>query len=174
MVYIKNKRSQWLILGALIFTFSFSFLGSTADDEQSFQLSDLSWISGDWVEEKTEYKRIIKIHWGAQMDDAYVGTWSTSKEGEMDAYEMLTMRQTDEGIIYRYEYFSRKDGFIESQPSEFLLKEVKGHRAVFTSQADPKWILVMEITEEGSLRGMQVNSETGKTYIGYTAAKAGS
>ena len=93
----------------------------------------------------------------------------------MRAYETLTMTaQEDASIVYRYDLHTRKENFQNSRENYFKLISVNGKRAVFSSMKDGErhWRLVIEITQEGHLKGAQFDStgEDSKVYVGYDAS----
>ena len=101
-----------------------------------------------------------------------VGSWRTIKNGELMAYEILTMTvQEDDSIVYRYDLHSKKDNFQNARASYFELTSLAGERAEFSSlkEDESQWRLVIEITREGHLKGSQydVTGEDPRIYVGY-------
>lgn len=120
-------------------------------------LVELDWLSGTWVE-KREDGTVIEVIWSAPGGDAMVGTWRVVKDGEMRAYEMLTMRQTDEGVFYRFDLYREAATFDAPGKTVFKLSSIKARRAVF-DLVEGAGRITSEIIDGGRLRGALSNPE---------------
>lgn len=124
---------------------------TSAAAAESEKLSDLAWLQGTWVEERDE-KTIIEVTRSKPVGDAMVGTWRVVKEGEMRACEILTMRQTSEGIFHRFDLYRNTDNFDAPRKTVFKLISVDDQRAILDlEEGDGQ--LTIEITDSGRLRG---------------------
>lgn len=164
---MKIKKLTALIT---LITVGFFSLDTFANDEKP-TIEDMAWLEGKWVEHKEEVNRTIEIRWEKVTGDSMVGTWHTYKDGMMLAYEMLTLRETEDGIVYRFDYFDKKKNFENPPSAFFVLETLDGDKALFTSKREPEWDLFLEINEEGHLYGGQSNDTTGEVYVGYKAEK---
>jgi len=99
------------------------------------------------------------------------GTHAEQTGGVMIAYEMLTMRETEKGIVYRFDYYDKKKNFENPPSAFFILQSLEGDKALFTSKREPEWDLFLEKSAEGNLYGGQRNDTTGEVYVGYDAEK---
>lgn len=70
----------------------------------------------------------------------------------MQAYEILTMRQTGDEVSYRFDLYRKAAGFEAPGTSTFKLTALEGRMAIFDHEAG-KGRITIEITAQGRLRG---------------------
>ena len=164
----KSRPTQAAAAIAILLAASFVTLPPAGAAGESLQ--DLAWLTGTWLQERDD-GATIEVIWGAPRGDAMVGTWRTIKDGELKAYEILTMRQTDEGITYRFDLYRKAARFVAPGSTSFKLVELDGKRALFDLEDGPGRITI-EITGEGRLRGAWSDPEKPDLppTIGYDAA----
>ena len=134
-------------------------------------LSDLSWLEGTWRQESEG--RSVEVRWNAPIGDAMVGTFREVRDGHTAMYEVLTLRETSDGIEYRFDLFDAKDEFSAGRPTRFGLIEVDDGRAVFRHEQAPL-ILTIEISDQGRLMGWMIDeNEPDRRMVGYDASRVG-
>lgn len=75
--------------------------GSSAEPQQSEDLSELEWLLGTWVA-RNDDGRVAEERWQRQSDDAFTGTSSIRERdnGALIHDESLRLEQRDDGIYY--------------------------------------------------------------------------
>jgi hypothetical protein len=148
-----------------------SCITSTSNAAETSPLAHLKWLEGYWVQHTTDGSQIT-VQWSPADGDAMVGTWRKTKAGKMVAYEMLTMRNTDNNIVYRFDMYRASDGFKNASSSYFTLVNTADNKAIFM-ETGSSWQLTIEITEAGNLMGymQDTNKPDGPVHVGYDAVK---
>ncbi|MBX7132083.1 MAG: hypothetical protein K1X67_05320 [Fimbriimonadaceae bacterium] len=108
-------------------------------------IGDLAWLSGDWVGKRSTGSS-IEERWSPPKGGAMLATSrSVNTSGKMFAFEFLRIVERDGGLVY----IAQPGG---AAPTEFVLSELTGKRAVFENPRHdyPKRI-VYELSAEGAL-----------------------
>ena len=106
-------------------------------------IDDMAWLAGAWV--GTKGKSSIEERWSPPLGGAMLGVSRTVKNGKMSAFEYLRVVERDGGLVY----IAQPGG---AAPTEFVLTELAGTRAVFDNPRHdyPKRI-VYELSDEDVL-----------------------
>jgi hypothetical protein len=107
---------------------------------------DMAWLAGAWV--GTTGKSSIEERWSPPLGGALLGTSRTvsTSKGKMVAFEFLRIVERDGGLVY----VAQPNG---APPTEFVLTELAGTRAVFENpRHDFPQRIVYELSEDGRLR----------------------
>ncbi len=110
-------------------------------------IGDLAWLAGAWVGTRgAEGTTAIEERWTKPAAGAMLAVSRTVSRGRMSAFEYLRIVERDGGLVY----VAQPNG---AAPTEFVLTEVSGQRAVFDNPRHdyPKRI-VYELSAEGELR----------------------
>lgn len=108
-------------------------------------IGDLAWLAGAWVGSRSSGAS-IEERWTPPLGGAMLGVSRVVSRGRMSAFEYLRIVERDGGLIY----IAQPGGV---PPTEFVLTELAGTRAVFDNPRHdyPKRI-VYELSAEGELR----------------------
>jgi len=109
-------------------------------------IGDLAWLAGAWVGTRGEGGTTsIEERWSPPLGGAMLGVSRTVSRGTMRAFEFLRIVERDGGLVY----VAQPGG---APPTEFVLTELDGTRAVFENPRHdyPKRI-VYELSAEGGL-----------------------
>ncbi|MBX3117616.1 MAG: hypothetical protein KF784_01005 [Fimbriimonadaceae bacterium] len=109
-------------------------------------IGDLGWLSGAWVGTRGTGGAIsFEERWSPPKGGAMLATSRTVSRDRMSAFEFLRIVERDGGLVY----IAQPNG---SPPTEFVLTELSGKRAVFDNPRHdyPKRI-VYELSAEGVL-----------------------
>ncbi len=109
-------------------------------------IADVAWISGAWVGTRGTGGAIaFEERWSPPKGGAMLATSRTVSRERMTAFEFLRIVEREGGLVY----VAQPNG---APPTEFVLSELSGKRAVFDNPRHdyPKRI-VYELTAEGSL-----------------------
>jgi hypothetical protein len=109
-------------------------------------IGDLAWLSGVWAGTRGTGGAIsFEERWSPPLGGAMLATSRTISRGKMGAFEFLRIVERDGGLVY----IAQPGG---AAPTEFVLTELSGTRAVFDNPRHdyPKRI-VYELSAEGSL-----------------------
>lgn len=134
-----------------------TFSAATASDHG---LDDLSWLTGHWVDTRDPEKP-IEVRWNAASSDAMVGTWRKNDGKGLALYEILTMREIDGAIYYRFDFYGKEKGedtFSQSSSTRLKLLEVRNNHAVFQIVGEENWRLTMNV-EDGVLSGWMEDTD---------------
>ena len=113
----------------------------------------LNWLEGTWLDTRSADRR-IEVQWNAAMGDAMVGTWRRMDGETIESYEMLTMRQHDGDIYYRFDFYQKdpKGVFQVSDTLRLRLLETNENFARFELVGEENWILT-KVVEDDFLKG---------------------
>ncbi len=109
-------------------------------------IGDLAWLAGAWVGTRgVEGATSIEERWSPPLGGAMLAVSRTVSRGTMGAFEFLRIVERDGGLVY----IAQPGG---APPTEFVLTEMGGRRAVFENPRHdyPKRI-VYELSAEGGL-----------------------
>jgi hypothetical protein len=107
------------------------------------KVDELTWLAGAWV--GTMGKSRIEERWSPPLGGAMLGLSRTVKGEAMVAFEYLRVVQRDGGLVY----VAQPNG---SPPTEFVLTELSGSRAVFENpRHDSPQRIAYELSSEGTL-----------------------
>lgn len=109
-------------------------------------IGDLSWLAGAWVGTRGSSGQIsFEERWSPPSGGAMLAASRTVSRGKMSAFEFLRIVERDGGLVY----IAQPNG---APPTEFVLTELNGKRAVFDNPRHdyPKRI-VYEVSAEGGL-----------------------
>jgi hypothetical protein len=109
-------------------------------------IGDLTWLAGAWVGTRgAQGATSIEERWSPPLGGAMLAVSRTVSRGKMGAFEFLRIVERDGGLVY----IAQPGG---AAPTEFVLTELSGTRAVFDNPRHdyPKRI-VYELSAEGSL-----------------------
>ena len=84
-------------------------------------------------------------------DDAMVGSWAKNKNGQLIAYEILTMREIEGEIIYRFDYYKKpkvSDIFAVDSTTRLKLMITAKDQAIFTIIGEENWQLTMPVKND--------------------------
>jgi hypothetical protein len=106
--------------------------------------ADLAWLAGAWV--GTRGKSSIEERWSPPLGGALLGVSRTvSSRGTLSAFEFLRVVERDGGLVY----VAQPGG---GTPTEFVLTELAGTRAVFENpRHDSPQRIAYELSAEGGL-----------------------
>jgi hypothetical protein len=106
-------------------------------------IGDLDWLSGNWV--GTRGRSSIEERWSPPLGGALLGLSRTVSRERMVAFEYLRVVERDGGLVY----VAQPGG---APPTEFVLTELAGSRAVFENpRHDSPQRIVYELSAEGAL-----------------------
>lgn len=109
-------------------------------------ITDMAWLAGAWVGTRgTNGTTSIEERWSPPLGGAMLAVSRTVSRGKMGAFEYLRVVERDGGLVY----IAQPGG---AAPTEFVLTELTGTRAVFDNPRHdyPKRI-VYELSAEGGL-----------------------
>ncbi|HMS55280.1 MAG TPA: DUF6265 family protein [Fimbriimonadaceae bacterium] len=109
-------------------------------------ITDVSWISGAWVGSRGTGGAIsFEERWSPPKGGSMLATSRTVNRDRLSAFEFLRIVERDGGLVY----IAQPNG---AAPTEFILSELTGKRAVFDNPRHdyPKRI-IYELTAEGGL-----------------------
>ena len=106
-------------------------------------IGDLVWLAGAWV--GTRGKSSIEERWSPPGGGAMLGVSRTVRGDKMTAFEFLRIVERDGGLVYKAQPGGKP-------PTEFVLTELSGTRAVFENpRHDSPQRIVYELSAEGHL-----------------------
>ena len=106
-------------------------------------IGDLAWLAGAWV--GTRGKSSIEERWSPPGGGAMLGVSRTVRGDKMTAFEFLRIVERDGGLVYKAQPGGKP-------PTEFVLTELSGTRAVFENpRHDSPQRIVYELSAEGQL-----------------------
>jgi Domain of unknown function (DUF6265) len=109
-------------------------------------IGDMAWLAGAWVGTRgDEGTTSIEERWSPPLGGAMLGVSRTVKREKMVAFEFLRIVELDGGLVYK----AQPGG---TPPTEFVLTELTGTRAVFENpRHDSPQRIVYELSAEGGL-----------------------
>ena len=155
------------LIGNLIATIGIAHADQHAIDE-------LSWLNGHWIDTRNPEKQ-IEVRWDALGGDAMIGTWRRNNGAKLAYYEILTMREIDGEVYYRFDLYSKHretNIFEETSSTRLKLLEARSNHAVFHVVGEENWILTMDV-EDDVLRGWMedTNNPKGDRNYSYVAKR---
>lgn len=110
-------------------------------------IGDLAWLAGAWVGTRGDGGAIaIEERWGPPLGGSMLATSRTVTAGRLRAFEYLRVVERDGGLVY----IAQPGG---AAPTEFVLSEIAGKRAVFDNpRHDYPRRIVYELGDDGVLR----------------------
>lgn len=107
------------------------------------RIDDMAWLAGAWSKATT--KSTTEERWSPPDGGAMLGTSRTVRDGRMVAFEYLRIVERDGGLVY----VAQPGG---NPPTEFVLTEMEGKRAVFDNpRHDSPQRIVYELSDAGGL-----------------------
>jgi hypothetical protein len=107
-------------------------------------IGDLTWLAGAWVGTRSSGSS-IEERWSPPLGGALLGLSRTVSRERMVAFEYLRVVERDGGLVY----VAQPGG---APPTEFVLTELAGSRAVFENpRHDSPQRIVYELSAEGAL-----------------------
>jgi hypothetical protein len=109
-------------------------------------VGDLAWLSGAWVGARGTGGAIsIEERWSPPLGGAMLAVSRTVSRGKMSSFEFLRVIERDGGLVY----VAQPQG---APPTEFVLTELAGKRAVFENpRHDSPQRIVYELSDDGRL-----------------------
>jgi len=109
-------------------------------------VGDLSWLAGAWVGTRGTGGAIsIEERWSPPLGGAMLAVSRTVARGKLSAFEFLRVIERDGGLVY----VAQPQG---APPTEFVLTELVGKRAVFENpRHDSPQRITYELSAEGRL-----------------------
>jgi uncharacterized protein DUF6265 len=140
----------------------------------NYKLDDLSWLTGNWIDLRDQ-ETPIEVQWNPAMGGAMIGSWRKVRGGTLVAYEILTMRDMNGEIIYRFDFYKKagnEETFSVDSITRLKLVIAKENHAVFKIIGEENWMLTMQV-EDGVLRGYMEdqNNPDAKRFYSYVATK---
>ena len=122
-------------------------------------LADLNWLEGRWLEQR-DNGTIVEVMWNPAIGNAMTGTWSQSVDDGLKRYEILTMREIDGEVFYRFDLFEKGEDELFTLASMLRLKLIKVSEPIATFEivGEENWVLTMDASD-GILRGWIVDTE---------------
>jgi hypothetical protein len=106
-------------------------------------IADVQWLAGAWV--GTRGRASIEERWSPPLGGAMLGLSRTVSGERMVAFEFLRIVERDGGLVY----IAQPNG---TSPTEFVLTELQGKRAVFENpRHDSPQRIVYEMSDDGAL-----------------------
>ena len=106
-------------------------------------IADVEWLADAWV--GMQKSRSIEERWSPPLGGAMLGVSRTVSRDRMVAFEYLRIVERDGGLVY----VAQPGG---KPPTEFVLTELDGNRAVFVNpRHDFPQRIVYELSKEGAL-----------------------
>ncbi len=139
-----------------------------------YKLDDLSWLTGNWVDLR-DPENPVEVQWNPAMGGAMIGSWRKVKNGALVAYEILTMRDMNGKIIYRFDYYKKTENeetFSVDSTTRLKLVSAKESHAVFNIIGEENWMLTMQV-EDGVLSGYMEdqNNPDAERFYSYVATR---
>ena len=109
-------------------------------------IGDMAWLAGAWVGTRgTGGTTSIEERWSPPLGGAMLGVSRSVRGARMVAFEFLRIVELDGGLVYKAQPGGRA-------PTEFVLTELTGTRAVFENpRHDSPQRIVYELSSDGSL-----------------------
>lgn len=153
--------------------FIFSFLPG-ASIAGNHSLDDMAWLTGHWIDLRDSAKP-VEVRWNAPSGDAMIGTWRKNNDAGLAFYEILTMREINGTVFYRFDFYGRKkenDTFSQSSSTRLKLIEARENHAEFQIIGEENWRLTMDV-DNGVLSGWMedTNQPDGEKFYSYVAEK---
>ena len=92
-----------LVLAAFLLGSSAALAQTTAPAPSRAVLSDLTWMSGRWVDESGG--NLSEEIWSEPSGDSMMGMWRYVKGGQVAIFEILTITVEPSGIVLRLRHF---------------------------------------------------------------------
>ena len=151
----------------LVYIFAMPLTATAADD-----IDDLPWMTGLWVQQQGD--TVTEVMWSPPRGNMMVGTYRKLKGGEVQYYEILTMRSDSHGIEYRFDLYDSRDDFAAPVVTRFRLAELSKNKARFVGRfngTDRDAELTIEISSDGRLLGWSAFvGDPDSRMVGYDAA----
>ena len=102
-----------------------------ATGKNDTRIADLAWIAGHWS--RRDGRDRLEEIWSTPDGNCMMGVFRWVKGGKVWIYEMLTIAEEEEGIVFRFRHFSKDLDAWEPKdaPLCFTLSSHDGQRAIF-------------------------------------------
>lgn len=97
-------KKSILLLGSLLVLTAAPLLSHDAAAEESL-LDQLDWMTGRWVIESDG--QYIEETWGPAREDAMVGSLRWARNGKVWLYELMSIEEEDDQLVFRLRHFER-------------------------------------------------------------------
>ena len=97
-------KKKLCILGVLIGLMAAPLLPRSGHADESL-IDQLTWLTGRWVSE--DGAQYIEETWSPARDDAMVGALRWSRAGGVWLYELMSIEEEDDGLVFRLRHFNR-------------------------------------------------------------------
>lgn len=99
------------------------------------KIADVAWIAGHW--EASLNGARLEEFWSNPGGDCMVGMFRWVKDGKVWIYELLTIREEDDTLVFRFRHFSDEMDAWESkmEPLTYYLVSSSDREAVFENPA---------------------------------------
>ncbi|GEM_PF-167540 len=166
---IELPINRWISCGILPVVFITAFLfpvGNKGQEEKTglnraCSMNDLSWISGNWVEEKDGTR--TEETWSKPAGDTLVGTGRTIKNNKTVFTEYMQISREGETIVMTVYPFIKKGvafKLVKLEPLEAVFENLLHdfpQRLVYTLQPGPKGKLTVHL--EGVAEGKKITDD---------------
>lgn len=101
-------------------------------------ISDVAWLAGNWI--KQDGKNLLQELWTEPTGDGMVGSFRWIKEGKVWIYELMTIRQEDGTLVFRFRHFGNDMTAWEpkTEPITYRLLSLGDREAVFENLGDAR------------------------------------
>lgn len=95
------------------------------------KISDVAWISGTWLSKKGEGR--LEEVWSEPRGDSMMGMFRWIKKGEVWIYELMTIREEEGTLVFRFRHFGNDMMTWEpkTEPLTYRLKMLGVRKVVF-------------------------------------------
>ena len=97
-------KKSILLLGSLLVLTAAPLLSRHAAAEESL-IDQLDWMTGRWVIEFDG--QYIEETWGPAREDAMVGSLRWARNGSVWLYELMSIEEEDDQLVFRLRHFDR-------------------------------------------------------------------
>lgn len=112
--------------------------GFTATSSAPPRIADVAWIAGRWQLEQGE--GVLEEVWSEPSGDCMMGMFRWLKNGKVWIYELLTIREEEDSLVFRFRHFDK--GLTAWEPKEapltYRLKSVGPDEVVFQDSSNAK------------------------------------
>ena len=100
------------------------------------RIADVGWIAGNWI--KQDEKNLLQELWTQPTGDSMVGTFRWIKNGKVWIYELMTIREEDDTLVFRFRHFGNDLEAWEpkTEPITYRLLSLSDRKAVFENPDD--------------------------------------
>jgi hypothetical protein len=120
-----------LLLGTALLSPPAAAPQDRAMDLASVKLTDVAWIAGHWVND--DEGNLSEEVWTTPAGGSMLGMWRFVSGGKVRIYELLSISETDSGLVFRLRHFDPQFVGREDKDRSLALKLVRfaGKEAAF-------------------------------------------